>query len=43
MKPLECLGTSTMIILVDANKDNLQVLSEIYDYQGDFLKAESEY
>ena len=32
-----------MIILVDANKDNLQVLSEIYDYLGDFLKAVSEY
>lgn len=43
MKPLECLGTLTMIILVDANKDNLQVLSEIYDYPGDFLKAVSEY
>ena len=32
-----------MIILVDANKDNLQVLSEIYDYQGDFFKAVWEY
>lgn len=39
MQPLECLGTSTIIILVDPNKDNLQVLSEINDCQVDFLKA----